>query len=89
MWLWGLFLPAASLLATGWLDTLVSADHAREGWFGSGFSFWGERNSAHMYARRGIDGGNAVALVDGVIYLPTTPRRAIAEVMSPRRAITV
>ena len=38
---------------------------------------------------RGIDGGNAVALLDGVIYLPTTPRRAIAEVMSPRRAITV
>jgi hypothetical protein len=42
-----------------------------------------------MYARRGIDGGNAVALLDGVIYLPTTPRRAMAEVMSPRRAITV
>ena len=30
-----------------------------------------------------------VALLDGVIYLPTTPRRATAEVMSPRRAVTV
>jgi len=30
-----------------------------------------------MYARRGIDGVNTVALLDGVIYLPTTPRRAM------------
>jgi len=27
-----------------------------------------------MYARRGIDGVNTVALLDGVIYLPTTRR---------------
>jgi hypothetical protein len=45
----------------------------------------GERNSAPIVARRGLDAINAVALLDTVIYPPTTPRRAYPPA-TPRQA---
>lgn len=46
----------------------------------------GERNSTAIYAQRGLDAISAVALIDGVIYLSVTARRAHPSA-APRRAI--
>ena len=48
----------------------------------------GERNSTGTYVDRGLAAINAVALLDRVTYPSTSPRRAMAELVAPRRAIT-